>query len=315
MTAVNRFKDFSTGFLFGTLTGFSAGRCTMPCYTSPFIPFTSTFTPTFTPYYNYTSYFSPSYSPGYNPFLAAAACIWDSPAYNMPKYEFKYDANESSNTSSGWLSNISSAFNFSNWSLPKFTMPKFEYSYTYTPPSSNTSSSNKSSSNTSGVGDTFTRSSSYEINNNTVKNISWWKAQDYNEEKGKKLAECAIRHSNSLESRGVTDKCGRGVRESVNIAFYGGAEHHKAQGLDAKDFGNKYFVHDTNFKKINVEGLHLSKNDIPAGAIVIYEHYSGNPSGHIEVSDGNGHGYSDLKTTLLQNHCKRREPKEIWIPV
>ena len=168
--------------------------------------------------------------------------------------------------------------------------------------------------------DTFTRttnySSSLNISNSAVKNLSWWKAQGYNEEKGKRLASKTKIRSDALHNKGITGQCGQGVREGINDAFYNGATHHAPMGLAAKNFGSRYFVNDKNLKKINVEGLHLTENDIPAGAIIIYEHYSKNPAGHIEVSDGNGHGLSDFTSKrLFYNNGVRREPKEIWIPV
>ena len=176
------------------------------------------------------------------------------------------------------------------------------------------------------IGDTFVKSSpaksvpvvsqtAPDNTNNDVKNLGWWKAQGYNEEKGKKLAENTKKRSNALKAKGIKSRCGQGVREGVNDTFYKGEVHHKPQNLNAKDFGNKYFAHDTNLKKIDIRGMKLSKKDIPTGVIIIYENYSGNPAGHIEVSGWNGEGYSNFTSTLLQNHGKYKKPKEIWIPV
>ena len=63
--------------------------------------------------------------------------------------------------------------------------------------------------------------------------------------------------------------------------------------------------------------MNLRKEDIPAGVIVIYGsgYVSGDTRGHIEVSNGKGQGYSDLTTTLLQNHGRSKKPVEVWIPV
>ena len=215
--------------------------------------------------------------------------------------------------------------NFTPYYMPIFNV--FDYKF-QTPPLVNPLSSTPKLTNLSYLPmDTFEMSSANKVSkasatlsskniaNNSSIDLSWWKAQGYNEEKGKKLAAQTKKYSDYLYRKGIKSQCGKGVRHGVNEAFYNGVVHHKPQNLDAKVFGDKYFAYDDNLKKINVKGLKLTKYDIPEGAIVIYEKYSKNPAGHIEVSDGNGHGYSNLKTTLLQNHGQYKQPKEIWIPV
>lgn len=156
------------------------------------------------------------------------------------------------------------------------------------------------------------------FNNNSVVNLSWWKAQGYNEEKGKELAANTKKHSDALKAQGITAQCGRGVRLGINDTYYNGSLHYERFG-QARLTGDVTLSNDSNFKKIDIQGLNLSKEDIPAGAIVIYDSGYSNGKysycGHIEVADGNGHGYSDFTSTLLQNRGVRKEPKEIWIPV
>jgi hypothetical protein len=202
----------------------------------------------------------------------------------------------------GWFG----GFNFPQLQMPDFSGLKFNFTFT---PASTSSSSDSSSS--------LSSNKNYNIDNSAVKNLSWWKQQGYNEEKGKQLAANTKKRSEALKAEGVTRQCGRGVRLGLNDTFYGGSTHYAGFGY-ANQTGDTDLCHDKNLKKIDVSGMHLSKEDIPAGVIVIYQSYSSGQDkdkGHIEVSDGNGHGYSDLTTTLLQNHGVRKEPKEIWIPV
>ena len=156
------------------------------------------------------------------------------------------------------------------------------------------------------------------INNKKIVNLDWWKAQGYNEEKGKALAINTKKRSNSLRAQGISGQCSRGVREGINDTFYSGKPHYSSFG-QARLAGEKYLSKDQNFKKIDVSGIKLTKNNIPAGVTLIYgPGYSNskiNYCGHLEVSDGNGHGYSDVTTTLLQNWGRHREPIEVWIPV
>ena len=222
------------------------------------------------------------------------------------------------------------ALNFPQFPLFNFTFPPIFPNLNFTqytlPPMQDLSLQTPPLISNPTIGDTFIKSTPTKSTpaasqtllnntNNNVKKLSWWKAQGYNEAKGKKLAENTKRRSDLLKAKGIKSRCGQGVREGVNDTFYNGQVHHKPQGLDAKDFGDKYFAHDTNLKKIDVRGMNLSKKDIPAGVIVIYENYSSNPAGHIEVSDGKGHGNSDFESTLLQNHGQYKKPKEVWIPV
>lgn len=172
-----------------------------------------------------------------------------------------------------------------------------------------------------------------------------WLEQGYNEVSGIELAKNTRKRSNVLHNQGYTDQCGGGVREGIYLT-YGNEEYSDSgeirRGLNryskkafgkARNTGDERLSHDICFRKFNWEqagfvdedgNCTLTKEMIPAGAIVIYDGgYSFNDAkkpaeqqcGHIEVSDGNGHGYSDLTTTLLSNHGRRRAPKEIWIPV
>ena len=264
---------------------------------------------------NFASYYTPPLlSMGMNPFMSMP--IWNN--CSQPLFDF---SNINSNTTKDYtnMSTTTSWYNpcswFNNWS---FNLPSFDFSQTSLLSNSSYNFSGISKSNSTYSGDTFTRTSTIStssFSNNAVKNLSWWKEQGYNEEKGKQLAANTKKRSDALKAAGIKSQCGRGVREGVNDTFYNGKEHHVGQDLAAKVFGDRYFANDKNLKKINVRGMNLSKEDIPAGAIIIYENYSSNPAGHIEVSGGNGHGYSDFTSTLLQNHGIRKEPKEIWIPV
>lgn len=222
-------------------------------------------------------------------------------------------------------------FNFPQLQMPDFSGLKFKFSLTSESSSSGSSLSSSSGSSSS--------STNYNIDNSAVKNLSWWKAQGYNEEAGKRLAANTKKRSDELFNAGITGQCGMGVRGGINDTYYGGnnntlkvetgangkkkaryegSQHYQSFGY-AKDTGTSYLSQDSHLKKIDVRGMHLTKNDIPAGAIIIYEagYSSGSNShcGHIEVSDGNGHGYSDYTSTLLQNYGARKEPKEIWLPV
>lgn len=187
---------------------------------------------------------------------------------------------------------------------------------TQTRQTTSTHKTHKTSSKTSSK--TTKATASETINNKKIVNLDWWKAQGYNEEKGKALAINTKKRSNSLRAQGISGQCSRGVREGINDAFYSGKPHYSSFG-QARLTGEKYLSKDQNFKKIDVSGIKLTKNNIPAGVVLIYgPGYSNskiNHCGHIETSDGNGHGYSDVTTTLLQNWGRHREPIEVWIPV
>lgn len=231
------------------------------------------------------------------------------------------------NTSGNYfLSNLLNNINLTQLKMPIFNWLNINPTLNYKPMIFNSTPSY-------GKIDTFTRTvkpststssvpllqtTAPKMNNNAVKNLSWWKAQGYNEEKGKQLAANTKRHSDDLYRRGIKGECGQGVRKGIQDTFYNGATVWKSFG-QARLTGDKYLSKVPHLKKINVEGMNLSKNDIPAGAIVIYDagysRSSKSYCGHIEVSGGNGHGYSDLTTTLLQNRGAKKVPKEIWIPV
>lgn len=153
------------------------------------------------------------------------------------------------------------------------------------------------------------------ISNKKVANLEWWKEQGYNEEMGKKLAENTKKNSDSLRSQEITGQCGKGVRLGINETF--GTKYENFP--QARLTGDEILKNDKHFKKIDISDIKLDAKNIPAGAIIIYGagYSSGKNShcGHIEVSDGNGKGYSDLTTTLLSNYGRHRAPKEIWIPV
>ena len=141
--------------------------------------------------------------------------------------------------------------------------------------------------------------------------LDFWKEQGYNEEKGVALAKKA--KSNVL-SKSHT-QCTLYVRKAINKAF---KTHYTAFGNNAWEVGKNILANDKNFKKIDVDMSKIQPEDIPAGAIVIYPSrgYSNHKAGHIEISDGEGHGLSDFKSkSLCQNRGNRRNPAEIWIPV
>ncbi|MBR1908094.1 hypothetical protein IJ818_04070 [bacterium] len=146
-------------------------------------------------------------------------------------------------------------------------------------------------------------------------NKSWWQQLGYNEEKGKQLLSNGKRWSDLAQSQGVKAQCGGYVRRALNDT-YGTSFTRFGKACNT---GDDYLSRMPQLKKIDVSGLHLKPTDIPPGAIVIYPPgYSsgaGTTCGHIEISDGQGSGYSDLKTHLLSNRGQRREPQEIWIPV
>lgn len=158
-------------------------------------------------------------------------------------------------------------------------------------------------------------STNFNPDNSKVKNLSWWKSLGYNEEKGKRLSKECKKWSKYAESHKIKGECVGYVRRGINDAFYGGKQHYKRFGK-AWACGDQYLSGDSNFKKINITGLHFNPEDVPAGVFVLYKNYSSNPCGHGEVSDGNGHGDSDYTSNrLFQCNGKRKEPYQIWIPV
>ena len=66
-----------------------------------------------------------------------------------------------------------------------------------------------------------------------------------------------------------------------------------------------------NFKRIDTTGLNLDR-DLPAGCVLVYPkgvaRYS-KQYGHIEITDGKGHAYSDGKTNNI------RQGAIVYIPV
>lgn len=216
-----------------------------------------------------------------------------------------------------------------------FTTPA-NYQMTATPTFSSPSQSvSKPSKEVKTHGSAKTNLNDAEISNKGIKNLQWWKDLGYNEENGLALARNVKKRSDELHAAGVKSQCAMGVRGGINDTYYNGSDvklktyydngklkakyegtqHYKGFGK-AKDVGDNFLSKDMHFKKIDISGMELSADDIPAGVTVIYEDYSGNKCGHIEVSGGNGHGYSDFtSTSLFRNNGKDRKPKEIWIPV
>lgn len=146
-------------------------------------------------------------------------------------------------------------------------------------------------------------------------NREWWQKLGYNESKGQALLQNGKRWSDYAQSQGVKAQCGGYVRRALNDTY---GTNFTRFGK-ACDTGNDYLSQMPQLKKIDVSNMKLKPSDIPPGAIVIYgpgySNGAGRVCGHIEISDGNGSGYSDLKTHLLSNWGQRREPQEIWIPV
>lgn len=148
-----------------------------------------------------------------------------------------------------------------------------------------------------------------------VYDMNFWKKQGYNEEKGTLLAKKAKSKARSKSQH----QCAAYVRKAINKTFYSNEkEEHYSSFKKACVVGDEFLANDKNFKKINVDMSKIQPEEIPAGAIVIYPSrgYSSHSAGHIEISDGEGHGISDFKSkSLCQNWGKRKDPAEIWIPV
>ncbi len=146
-------------------------------------------------------------------------------------------------------------------------------------------------------------------------NKEWWQKLGYNESKGQALLQNGKRWSDLAQSQGVKAQCGGYVRRALNDTY---GTNFTRFGK-ACNTGDDYLSKMPQLKKIDVSGLNLKPTDIPPGAIVIYppgySNGAGKTCGHIEISDGNGAGYSDVKTHLLSNWGRERKPQEIWIPV
>ena len=137
--------------------------------------------------------------------------------------------------------------------------------------------------------------------------LAWWKAQGYDENMGKRLAQDAVR--TAVKDPG---QCAGYTRRTINRLY--GTSFKRAG--KAKDFGNTFLAGSQlrgKFKKITVPGL--KDSDIPEGAIVIW--HPGKPGytkgkaavcGHIAIAH-NGAGYANGVVQNLSTYS------EIWIPV
>lgn len=146
--------------------------------------------------------------------------------------------------------------------------------------------------------------SSYKLNDKTYDYKSSSKLTalsnaGYDASKGNRLAEIA--KNNSV---GFIGQCATYAKKAIEKA-----------GLGKYQYGDAYQCDDilrknSNFKEISTKGLNLK--DLPAGCVLVYERgVSGYSSqyGHIEITDGKGHAYSDGKTNNIKDGAK------VFVPV
>ncbi len=256
------------------------------------------------------NFFMPSFY-SFNPFMTTPIfpLMNSCSIFQPPPFNFNYNFNPISTPSFNFQPMFNTSFfkpdfnsnwnNFGNFNFSPQNSFNFFGNYGWGDVFKKSRNSGSNSPNTGG------------ISNSVVKNLSWWKAQGYNEEKGKRLAAVAKRRADGRKS---TSDCATFVKNDINEAIYG-TKHYATLG-NGNQCGKKSLDSDKNFKKIDVSGMHLDANDIPAGVIVTYKRYSTHPAGHVEIASGNGKGYSDFTSRkLFQNYGQRREPMEIYIPV
>lgn len=122
----------------------------------------------------------------------------------------------------------------------------------------------------------------------------------YDEKKGKLLAQKAIQGY-----VGFIGKCATYAKTAIQNSGLGKYKQgHAYQCVEILD-------KNPNFKRIDATGLNLDR-DLPAGCVLIYPRGVAGYSkqyGHIEITDGKGHAYSDGKTNNI------RQGAIVYIPV
>lgn len=211
---------------------------------------------------------------------------WFMPTFSFPNlfYNFQMPTFSMFNMSDMWLNSFNNSFfNFYNPTINPNTnfYPQIAQTSVFA-----TKSKSDSKSNT----DTFEKSSKKEKQ----------KLNDYNAEKGERLANVALNRS-----VGWTGYCARYVKNSIQNA-----------GLGSYKYGHAYQMKDilknnSNFKEISTENVDVK--DLPAGCVLVYgkgkEGYSKN-YGHTEITTGDGRAVSDGITRNLY-----KKPSAIFIPV
>ncbi|MDD3012534.1 MAG: hypothetical protein PHC34_02385 [Candidatus Gastranaerophilales bacterium] len=103
---------------------------------------------------------------------------------------------------------------------------------------------------------------------------------------GDQIANAAEKSANSLNSRGW---CLRGVANALSALG-----NNELKGLRSAWMAKDVLLNDSNFKKVD-----LDINNLPKGAIVVWNKTDLNPHGHISVSLGNGQEASDHVQTQM----------------
>ena len=122
----------------------------------------------------------------------------------------------------------------------------------------------------------------------------------YDEKKGRLLAQKAIQGY-----VGFKGQCATFSKTAIQNAGLG--KYEKGHAYQCTAILDK----NPNFKRIDTTGLNLDR-DLPAGCVLVYPRGVAKYSkqyGHIEITDGKGHAYSDGKTNNI------RQGAIVYIPV
>lgn len=133
---------------------------------------------------------------------------------------------------------------------------------------------------------------------------------------GKRLGTASVHVANNMGGSKSTHYCATGVTNAFRQALgetIGGHAYQMTADLKNSKFGKKYFTYAGKSPKMT-----FGKNELPAGAVLGWGRYPGNPYGHIEISNGNGLLSSDFyrsSSEILGNGYKRYGiTPEIFLP-
>lgn len=133
---------------------------------------------------------------------------------------------------------------------------------------------------------------------------------------GNRLGQASVKTAKSMGGASSTHYCAKGVSNTFRAALgesIGGHAYQMTNALKNSAFGKKYFNYKGKASKMT-----FKKGELPAGTVLGWSRYPGNPYGHIEVSDGKDLLSSDFyrkSSGILGSGYKRNNIKpDIFVP-
>lgn len=135
-------------------------------------------------------------------------------------------------------------------------------------------------------------------------------------EVGKKLGSAAYFTADSMGKSRSTHYCATGVDNTFQKVFgqrVGGDAWQMGQRLKTGKFGRSHFTY-----KGKANKMRFGLNELPAGTVLVWNRYPGNPYGHIEIATGTGLLASDFyrsqSTTLGSGYVRNKIYPDIFVP-